>query len=66
MVVHLSAETEAYCIYPGGQSGNPGSIYYDTFVNSWAEGTYYKALFLKKESAASNDQVKWHITFANN
>ena len=66
MIVHLTAETEAYCIYPGGQSGNPGSIYYDTFVNSWAEGTYYKALFLKKESAASNDQVKWHITFANN
>lgn len=65
MVVLLTAETEAYCVYSGGQSGNPGSIYYDTFVNAWAEGTYYKALFLKKESAASNDQIKWRMTFAN-
>jgi penicillin G amidase len=66
MVVHLTAETEAYCVYSGGQSGNPGSVYFDTFVNAWAEGTYYKALFLKKETATSNDQVKWRITFANN
>jgi penicillin amidase len=66
MVVHLTAETEAYCVYSGGQSGNPGSVYYDTFVNAWAEGTYYKALFLKKETATSNDQVKWRLTFANN
>lgn len=65
MVVHLTQETEAYCVYAGGQSGNPGSIYYDTFVNNWVEGTYNKALFLKREAASSNDQMKWHMTFSN-
>jgi penicillin amidase len=65
MVVHLTAETEAYCVYAGGQSGNPGSVYYDTFVNNWVEGTYNKALFLKREAAASSDQMKWRMSFSN-
>lgn len=63
MVVHLTAETEAYCVYAGGQSGNPGSIFYDTFINTWVEGNYYKALFLKNEAAATGDQIKWKMNF---
>ena len=66
MVVQLTAETEAYCIYAGGQSGNPGSVYYDTFINNWAEGTYHKALFLKNEAAATGDQIKWKMNFVKN
>ncbi|RYY15949.1 MAG: penicillin acylase family protein, partial [Chitinophagaceae bacterium] len=31
MIVQLSATTEAYGVYPGGQSGNPGSRFYDNF-----------------------------------
>ena len=30
MIVHLTPETEAYGVYPGGQNGNPGSKYYDS------------------------------------
>ncbi|CAL1519383.1 penicillin acylase family protein [Chitinophaga sp. MM2321] len=41
MVVELSDKTEAYGIYPGGQSGNPGSPYYDNAVNDWVSGKYY-------------------------
>jgi penicillin amidase len=63
MVVHLTPETEAYCIYAGGQSGNPGSVFYDTFVNNWVEGTYNRVLFLKRDAAAANSQMKWHMTF---
>lgn len=63
MVVHLTPETEAYCIYAGGQSGNPGSVFYDTFVNNWVEGTYNRVFFLKRDAAAANDQMKWHMTF---
>jgi penicillin amidase len=48
MVVQLSKETEAYGIYPGGQSGNPGSKYYDTFVDDWAAGKYYRLWVMKK------------------
>ena len=51
MVVHLTDKTEAYGIYPGGQSGNPGSKYYDTFVDNWAAGHYYSLWVMRKEEA---------------
>jgi len=47
MVVGLDKEITANCIYPGGQSGNPGSPYYDNFIDDWAAGRYYEALILK-------------------
>lgn len=48
MVVHMTDDTEAYGIYPGGQSGNPGSRYYENFVDAWAEGKYYSLWHMKK------------------
>ena len=63
MVVHLTDEIEAYGLYPGGQSGNPGSPYYDSFVNYWVEGKYYKLLFLSKDKLMQNERTKWHIQF---
>lgn len=42
MVVSMGKEIEAYGIYPGGQSGNPGSPFYDNFVDEWVEGKYRK------------------------
>jgi penicillin amidase len=63
MIVHLTDEIEAYGVYPGGQSGNPGSKYYDTFIDSWVAGKYYRILFLKKEVAANNDRIQWHLKF---
>jgi penicillin amidase len=65
MVVHLTDEIEAYGLYPGGQSGNPGSPYYDTFVDYWAAGKYYRLLFLPKAKLISNERTKWHIQFKN-
>lgn len=53
MVVQLSNPVEAYGVYPGGQSGNPGSRYYDNFVDSWVMGKYYPLhLFEKKDSVS--------------
>ena len=63
MVVQLTDTIEAYAVYPGGQSGNPGSKYYDSFVDYWVSGKYYPLLFLKKQDAANNNRIKWHITF---
>jgi penicillin amidase len=63
MVVQLTTPIEAYAVYPGGQSGNPGSRYYDSFVNSWALGKYYAVLFLKKQEAIKHPRIKWHISF---
>jgi penicillin amidase len=49
MVVSLTAKTEAYGVYPGGQSGNPGSKYYDSFVDQWAAGKYYSLWMMTKK-----------------
>ncbi|HMD00483.1 MAG TPA: penicillin acylase family protein [Ferruginibacter sp.] len=63
MVVELTPETNAYGIYPGGQSGNPGSKYYDTFVSDWAGGKYYK-LWVMKQSEEKDNRVKWKMSFS--
>lgn len=65
MIVQMTDNIEAYAVYPGGESGNPGSKYYDTFIDSWAAGKYYAVLFLKKQEARHNPRIKWHITFIN-
>ena len=65
MIVHLTETVEAYGVYPGGQSGNSGSKYYDTFIDSWANGKYYRLLFLKKQAAQKHEKIKWHISFVN-
>jgi len=40
MVVELGDQITAFGIYPGGQSGNPGSKYYGNFIDRWARGEY--------------------------
>ncbi len=65
MIVHMTDETDAYGVYPGGQSGNPGSKFYDNFIDSWVAGKYFKLLFLSKENATKNEKIKWHMTFTN-
>ena len=50
MIVKLNRyqETEAWGVYPGGQSGNPGSPNYFEGINDWGKGNYKKLLFNKK------------------
>ncbi len=62
MIVQLTNETESYVVYPGGQSGNPGSKFYDNFVDTWAKGEYYKAWMMKK-GEEMNEKVKWTLQF---
>jgi len=50
MIVEMSSPPKAYGIYPGGQSGNPGSAYYDNFIDDWAAGNYYEMLFLQDKN----------------
>lgn len=64
MVVHLTTPTEAYGIYPGGQSGNPGSPFYDSFVADWTAGKYYN-LWLMKEEEKGDKRIKWTMQFTN-
>ncbi len=49
MVVEMNKDKiVAHVVYPGGQSGNPGSKYYATFLDYWVSGKYYKVNFSGK------------------
>ena len=50
MIVEMSYPPKALGIYPGGQSGNPGSKYYDNFIDDWAAGNYFNVLFMQNKN----------------
>lgn len=58
MVVQMSTPAEAYGVYPGGQSGNPGSRFYDNYIDLWAQGRYNK-LWYMREADKKDSRVKW-------
>jgi penicillin G amidase len=64
MIVQLTDKTEAYGIYPGGQSGNPGSPYYDTFVDRWVAGRYLPVWIMEADDR-SDKRVKWVMHFSS-
>jgi penicillin amidase len=51
MIVEMTSPPTALGIYPGGQSGNPGSKYYDNFIDDWAAGKYHSLNFLQNDTA---------------
>ncbi len=63
MIVQMGKEIEAYGVYPGGQSGNPGSKYYADFLQQWVEGKYNKLAFFPNSDKQSDSSVKyvWHV-----
>jgi len=46
MIVELGDVPRAWGIIPGGQSGNPGSPFYDNQVSTWVAGEYYELIYL--------------------
>ena len=47
MVVELGDEVKGWGVFPGGQSGNPGSKYYDIDIEKWRSGNYNQLFFMK-------------------
>lgn len=47
MVVALGPQVKGYGVFPAGESGNPGSFYYDDMVKTWQNGQLYEMLFLQ-------------------
>ena len=47
MVVELGPQPKAYGVYPGGQSGNPGSPYYQDMLETWRTGQLNELLYLQ-------------------
>lgn len=65
MIVELTPQgPKAYGIYPGGQSGNPGSKHYNEFTEPWRVGSYRNLQYVKKASELKN--VTTIFTFKNN
>ena len=65
MIVSLTKNTEAFGVYPGGQSGNPGSKYYDNFVDQWVAGKYYTLWMMTKEEQ-KDKRIKGVMSFSKN
>jgi penicillin amidase len=59
MVVQMGKEIEAYGIYPGGQSGNPGSKHYADYLLKWVEGEYNRLLFMPNSDKQDGGKVKY-------
>jgi penicillin amidase len=54
MVVSLEKNgVKAWGVYPGGQSGNPGSPHYSSMLDRWSRGQYFELNF-----SASRDGFK--------
>lgn len=53
MIVEMSDPPKALGVYPGGQSGNPGSKFYDDLVDIWAAGEYLELNFMQSASNPS-------------
>lgn len=47
MVVALGPQVKAYGVFPGGQSGNPGSKAYDDLLETWRVGQLNELVFLR-------------------
>ena len=65
MVVEMGDEPRAYIVYPGGESGNPGSLCYNQFVERWENGNHYEAVYLKNENSTNERLVRKVIFSAN-
>ena len=62
MIVSLTTPIEAYGVYPGGQSGNPGSPFYDDMAGAWAKGEYYR-LWIMKRDESGDKRIRGRLTF---
>jgi penicillin amidase len=58
MVVELGPMVTGYGILPGGQSGNPGSKYYDNLFQTWLQGRLNVLKF-----PASMDDMKGQVQY---
>lgn len=63
MIIEMDTPVKAVGVYPGGQSGNPGSQYYDSFIDTWAKGEYYD-LKMMTQSDIQKNNYKWKMKFS--
>jgi penicillin amidase len=54
MIVALGKQVKGYGLFPGGESGNPGSFYYDDMIENWSNGKLNELLYLQSKTEKSN------------
>lgn len=54
MIVALGKDVKAYGIFPGGESGNPGSFYYNDMIADWSNGKLKELVYLKSADEKTN------------
>ncbi|MFI5139484.1 MAG: penicillin acylase family protein [Sphingobacteriales bacterium] len=64
MVVQMGPTVKGYGVFPGGESGNPGSFYYRDMFETWKDGKLNELLFLKSADEKS-DRVKMTLTLGS-
>lgn len=58
MVVSLEpGNVHAWGVFPGGQSGNPGSRFYKTGLEKWMKGAYEELHFVKNPEELAGSQL---------
>lgn len=62
MIVEMGNPVKAWGIYPGGQSGNPGSPNYDDYLEQWRQGQY-RRLFFMSAATPFKDKVVFSYTY---
>ena len=53
MVVQMGPKVKGYGIFPGGESGNPGSFFYNDMFKTWNEGQLKELLFMQSANEQS-------------
>jgi penicillin amidase len=65
MVVQMGPKVQGYGIFPGGQSGNPGSIHYNDMLQTWKAGQLKPLLFLQSLTEKSS-RIQSTVTLSSN
>jgi penicillin amidase len=61
MVVQMGPTVKGYGVFPGGESGNPGSFYYRDMFETWKDGKLNELLFLNSADEYSA-RIKFTLT----
>jgi penicillin amidase len=64
MVVQMGPEVKGFGVFPGGESGNPGSYYYQDMFETWRDGKLNELLFLVSPNEKS-DRIKSTLTLSS-
>ena len=61
MVVQMGPTVKGYGVFPGGESGNPGSFFYRDMFQAWKDGQLNELLFLRS-AAEKSERIKTTLT----